>query len=99
MHDAKEVLMGSATPSMESYWNAKNGKYGLVELHERYKDMAMPEILVADLKKERQRNKDFQFFSTFLVDEIKSTLKSGKQVILFQNRRGYNPRWSCEICS
>ncbi len=98
MHKAK-VLMGSATPSMESYWNAKNGKYGLVQLTERYKDMAMPEILVADLKKERQRNKDFQFFSTFLVDEIKETLKAGKQVILFQNRRGYNPRWSCEVCS
>lgn len=98
MHNAK-VLMGSATPSMESYWNAQNGKYGLVELSERFQNMQMPEIQNADLKKERQRNVNFQFFSTFLIDEIRDTLKAGKQVILFQNRRGYNPRWQCEVCS
>jgi primosomal protein N' (replication factor Y) len=98
MHGAK-VLMGSATPSMESYWNALNGKYALVELHERYQGMELPEILVADLKKERKRDPNFQFFSAFLIDEIRQTLKNGEQVILFQNRRGYNPRWECEVCS
>lgn len=98
LHNSK-VVLGSATPSMESYWNAQNGKYGLVELKERYKNMALPEILVADLKKERQRNKNFKFFSEFLLTEIKEALDRKEQVILFQNRRGYNPRWSCEVCS
>lgn len=98
IHDAK-VLLGSATPSLETYYNCQNDKYGLVELKERYQGMQMPEILVADLKKERRQNKDFQFFSNFLIQSIKEALDNNEQVILFQNRRGYNPRWQCEVCS
>ncbi|MFA7274551.1 MAG: primosomal protein N' [Crocinitomicaceae bacterium] len=93
------VLLGSATPSMESYYNSQIGKYGLVQLEERYAGIQMPEILLADLKKERQQNKDFQFFSNFLIDSMREALNNKEQIILFQNRRGYNPRWQCEICS
>jgi len=98
IHKAK-VLLGSATPSMESYYNCKTDKYGLVKLEERYSGIQMPEILLADLRKERKQNKDFQFFSTFLIDSMREALNRKEQVILFQNRRGYNPRWQCEICS
>ncbi|MGJ8661434.1 MAG: replication restart helicase PriA, partial [Bacteroidota bacterium] len=98
IHKAK-VLLGSATPSMESFYNCKTDKYGLVKLEERYSGILMPEILLADLKKERRNNKDFQFFSTFLIDSMREALNNKEQVILFQNRRGYNPRWQCEICS
>jgi primosomal protein N' (replication factor Y) len=97
-HKAK-VLLGSATPSMETYYNCEQDKYGLVNLSTRYKGMEMPEILMADLRKERKRNPDFQFFTTFLIDEMREALNKGEQIILFQNRRGYNPRWQCEVCS
>ncbi len=98
IHDTK-VLLGSATPSLESYANCKNGKYGLVQLKERYQGMLMPEILVSDLKKERRQNKNFQFFSHFLLETMKEALDNKEQIILFQNRRGYNPRWQCEVCN
>lgn len=97
LHNAK-VLLGSATPAMETYYNALNEKYGLVELNSRYSGVQLPEILTVDMKKAR-RNKSMQSdFSVFLVDEIRETLNKGKQVILFQNRRGYTPLWMCEIC-
>ncbi|MBU2018021.1 MAG: primosomal protein N' [Bacteroidetes bacterium] len=98
LHQAK-TLLGSATPCLETYSNAKSGKYGLVTLSKRFKNMEMPEILVADIKKERKKDPDFQFFTPFLVDEIRKRLNAEEQVILFQNRRGYNPRWQCEICN
>jgi primosomal protein N' (replication factor Y) (superfamily II helicase) len=98
IHEAK-VLLGSATPSLESYSNCQNGKYGLVQLKERYQGMLMPEILVSDLKKERKQNKNFQFFSHFMLESMKEALDNKEQIILFQNRRGYNPRWQCEICN
>lgn len=98
LHGCK-TLLGSATPCMETYYNALQGKYGLVTLDKRFRDMQLPEILVADTKKEKRQNKDFQFFTTFLSDSIRERLNNGEQVILFQNRRGYNPRWQCEICS
>ncbi|MDC1186536.1 primosomal protein N' [Crocinitomicaceae bacterium] len=98
IHDAK-VLLGSATPSMETYANCQNGKFGLVALKERFQGMQMPEILIADLKKEKKQNKNFQFFSNFLIESIKEALDNKEQIILFQNRRGYNPRWQCEVCS
>jgi primosomal protein N' (replication factor Y) len=98
IHDAK-VLLGSATPSMETYANCQNDKYGLVELKERFQGMQMPEILIADLKKEKRQNKNFQFFSNFLIETMKEALDNNEQIILFQNRRGYNPRWQCEVCS
>lgn len=98
LHGAK-VVLGSATPSMETYSNCLNGKYGLVQLKERFEGMQMPEILIADLKKERRLNKNFQFFSNFLIESMKEALDNNEQIILFQNRRGYNPRWQCEVCN
>lgn len=96
-HQAK-VLLGTATPAMETYYNATNGKFALVELSERYKGLRLPEILCADLKKERHQNDNQSHFSVFLIDEMRQVLNNGEQIILFQNRRGYTPLWSCEIC-
>jgi primosomal protein N' (replication factor Y) len=98
MHDC-QVLLGSATPSLETNFNCQNEKYGIVKLSERFRGMEMPEIMISDLKKERTQNPDFQYFTTFMIDSIREALKLGEQVILFQNRRGYNPRWQCEICN
>lgn len=97
LHNAK-VLLGSATPAMETYYNAVNGKYGLVELTTRFGGVQLPEILCADMRKARIQKSIQSDFSTFLVDEMKETLKRGKQIILFQNRRGYTPLWMCEVC-
>ncbi len=98
MHKAK-VLLGSATPAMETYFNAKNGKYGLVELSDRFGGIQMPEIFCADLKKERKNKSMQSHFSVFLVDHIRLALNNKEQIILFQNRRGYTPLWMCEICN
>ncbi len=98
LHKGK-TLLGSATPSMETFYNAKQGKYALVRLSERYKGLQLPEVLVADLKKERQMKQMQSHFSALLMDEIVLALSRKEQVILFQNRRGYTPLWSCEICS
>ena len=98
MHEAK-VLLGTATPSLETYTNAKQGKYGLVSLKERYKGLLMPEVLYADLKRARKLKNMNSHFSNFLLEEMDQVLKRGEQVILFQNRRGYTPVWSCEICN
>ncbi len=98
MHKAK-VLLGSATPSMESYFNAKNGKYGMVELNSRYGDITLPEVFVADIKKERRQKTMESHYSSFLLDHMKNALNNNEQIILFQNRRGYTPLWSCEICN
>ena len=98
MHKAK-VLLGSATPAMETYYNAKNAKYGLVELSDRFGGIQMPEIFCADLKKERKNKSMQSHFSAFLVDHIRLALNNKEQIILFQNRRGYTPLWMCEICN
>lgn len=98
MHKAK-VLLGSATPSMETYYNAKNGKYGLIELSNRFGGIQMPEIFCADLKKERKNKSMQSHFSTFLIENIREALNKKEQIILFQNRRGYTPLWMCEICN
>lgn len=98
LHDAK-VILGSATPSMESYFNAKTGKYGLVELNERFGGLALPEILCADVKKERKHKSMQSHFTSFLLDEMREALNKQEQIILFQNRRGYTPLWSCEVCN
>lgn len=97
LHQAK-VLLGSATPAMETYYNALNGKYGLVELTTRFSGVQLPEIQTADMRKARNQKSMQADFSTFLLDEMRQTLKNGKQIILFQNRRGYTPLWMCEIC-
>jgi primosomal protein N' (replication factor Y) len=94
-----KVLLGSATPSFESFHNAKTGKYGLVELNKRFGNLLLPEIFCADLKKERKQKTLNSHFSSFLLEHISDALKAKEQVILFQNRRGYAPLWSCEICS
>ena len=98
MYKAK-VLLGSATPSIESYYNAKNGKYGLINLTERFGGLQMPEIFCADLKKERRQKSMQSHFSSYLMDTMREVLNKGEQVILFQNRRGYTPMWQCEICN
>lgn len=97
IHKTK-TLLGSATPSMESYYNAQLDKYGLVELNERFGGIQLPEILVADLSEERKNKAAHAVFSQFLIDEMQLALNQQEQIILFQNRRGYTPYWMCEIC-
>jgi primosomal protein N' (replication factor Y) (superfamily II helicase) len=96
-HKAK-VLMGSATPSIETYFNALTKKYGLVELTERFGDIPMPEIVLVDLKDKYFRKRMNCHFSDTLIEEITTALSLGEQVILFQNRRGYAPLLECMTC-
>lgn len=93
------IVLGSATPSIESYYNAKTGKYRLVNLTGRFGANMLPEIQCADVKKERRQKSMQSHFTTFLMDHIREHLNEGEQVILFQNRRGYTPMWMCEICN
>lgn len=97
IHQSK-ILLGSATPSFESYFNAKSGKYGLVELNKRFGSVLMPEIMTANIQKEKRNKSMHAEFSSFLLTHIQETLQREEQIILFQNRRGYNPMWSCEVC-
>lgn len=96
-HGAK-VLLGSATPAIESYFNAQEGRYGLVTLNERFGGVQMPEILVADLEKETRQKSMKSHFSSFLMTEMEEAIERKEQIILFQNRRGYTPIWTCEQC-
>jgi primosomal protein N' (replication factor Y) len=98
IHHAK-VLLGSATPSVESYYQAKSGKYGMVTLQERFGEAQLPEIVFADLSKEKKRKTNKGEFSSLLLSEIKEALQKKEQVILFQNRRGYSPMVQCEDCN
>jgi primosomal protein N' (replication factor Y) len=93
-----QVLLGSATPSIESYWNATEGKFGLVEVTERFGEVKLPEIVLSDLKEATRKKKMKSHFSQFLIDEMQQYLTNKEQIILFQNRRGYNPSWLCESC-
>lgn len=92
------VILGSATPSIESYYNALNKKYHLVELLQRFSGVQMPEIMCSDMRKARQQKTLTNDFSFMLIEHIQEALKNKEQVILFQNRRGYTPLWMCEIC-
>ncbi|GAB4326249.1 MAG: primosomal protein N' [Bacteroidales bacterium] len=92
------VILGTATPSIESYFNTTTGKYDLVEMHERYGEVMMPEILIADLKQETRRRTMKSLFSSLLLDHMRQALEQNEQVILFQNRRGYAPRLVCMSC-
>lgn len=92
------VLLGSATPSIESYYNAINGKYGLSELLQRYGDVHMPVIEIVDTKKNPQKEKGKVMLSASLIETINAVLQRQKQVILFQNRRGYTPYQVCNTC-
>ena len=98
MHGAK-TLLGSATPSIDSYFNATKGKYGLVELATRYGNCLMPEIITTNIKELRRKKimKD-TLFSPLLVEKMREALNGGEQVILFQNRRGFAPMMECRSC-
>jgi len=93
-----KVLLGSATPSVESYYNTQTGKYGLVKLTERYGNVQMPLIEIIDLKTIVSQNKEKVILSPQLTEAIQQTLQQKKQVILFQNRRGYSPYQICGTC-
>jgi primosomal protein N' (replication factor Y) len=92
------VLLGSATPSLESYYNAKTGKYGLAELGQRYGDVHLPVIEIIDTKKIIQKDRSKIMLSPPLIDAMKEVVDRNKQVILFQNRRGYSPYQICTVC-
>ncbi|SHG17942.1 replication restart DNA helicase PriA [Flavobacterium fluvii] len=96
-HKAK-VVLGSATPSIETYYNAQSGKYGFVEITERYGNVRMPEIELVDLKDKYFRKKMSGHFSDTLIENITTALSLGEQVILFQNRRGFSPIIECLTC-
>ena len=98
MYEGAKVLLGTATPSMESYYNASTGKYGYVQLTTRYRDVAMPEIKVVDIKDLYRRKMMQGMFSPDLLVAIRGALKAKKQVILFQNRRGFAPMVECKMC-
>jgi primosomal protein N' (replication factor Y) len=97
LHHAK-ILLGSATPSYESYFNAQNGRYRLVELTERYGGVEMPEIILSDMRVERKRKTLKADFGSVLLDAVKDTLEADHQAILFQNRRGFSLRIECDDC-
>lgn len=98
MYEGAKVLLGTATPSMESYYNASTGKYGYVQLTTRYREVAMPEIKVVDIKDLYRRKMMQGMFSPDLLVAIRGALKAKKQVILFQNRRGFAPMVECKMC-
>ena len=98
LHNAK-TLLGSATPSLESYFNAQSGKYKLVELNTRYGDIALPEVIIVDIKEELRKKKMKSYFSEKLLNTMQHALNNDEQVILFQNRRGFSPRLECETCN
>ncbi|MBN1952097.1 MAG: primosomal protein N' [Bacteroidales bacterium] len=97
MQGAK-VLLGTATPSFESYLNALNGRYGLVELLERYREIELPAVRIIDIHEARRKKKMHTHFSQPLVDTIQETLNNKEQIILFQNRRGFSPYIECTDC-
>ena len=92
------TLLGTATPSLESYYNAKSGKYGLVELFTRYGNVTLPEIRIVDIKEMKRRKMMHGPFSPMLLDEMRNRLERREQVILFQNRRGFAPMVECQVC-
>lgn len=93
-----KVLLGSATPSVESFFHARSGKYGFVELATRHGGVMMPQVLVADIRKEAASKQMKSHFSGLLLRLIDETLKNKEQVILFQNRRGFSLRLVCDLC-
>ena len=94
-----KTLLGSATPAIESYYNALTGKYGLVELTERYENMAMPEITLVDTKDLRRRKMMTSLLSPLLMQQMEEALLAKQQIILFRNRRGFAPVIECVNCA
>lgn len=97
LHGAK-TLLGSATPSVESFFNAKHNLYGFAELHERFGGAVLPEITITDVKEATKRKLMKSHFSPLLVEKVNAVLAKGEQVILFQNRRGFAPSIECQDC-
>ena len=97
MYGAK-TLLGTATPSVETWQNAITGKYGLVQLKERYKEIQLPEIIPVDIKELHRKKRMTGQFSPLLVEKMKEALDNKEQVILFQNRRGFAPMVECRTC-
>ena len=93
-----QVLMGTATPSIEIMLNSDNEVFRYVELNTRFNNVMLPEILCSDLKMATNKKEMQGIFSLMLLNEIKEVIERGEQVILFQNRRGYAPKWMCEVC-
>ncbi|MFN3916326.1 MAG: primosomal protein N' [Flavobacteriales bacterium] len=96
-HNAN-VLLGSATPSLEVFYNAKNGKYGYVELKKRFGNQVLPEIWCADEAEHKRKKLMKSHFTDLVIQQISQALSNQEQVIIFQNRRGYSPLWMCESC-
>lgn len=96
-HQAK-VLLGSATPSVESYYNAKAGKYGLIELTERFGEAKLPTIEIVDIAEAGRKEEMYSYFSLKLLKAIEETIQKKEQIILFQNRRGHTPFLQCGTC-
>lgn len=97
LHNAK-VLLGSATPAVESYYNARAGKYGLVTLMQRFGNAKLPEIVTVSISEASRKGTMFTYFSAELLEEMKKALAEKQQIILFQNRRGHTPVLQCKIC-
>jgi len=97
LHQAK-TLLGTATPSIETYYNALNGKYGLVQLFKRHQNIELPEIILSDIKEAKRKKQMKSIFSPDLMQLMQSSLKNKEQIILFQNRRGYAPYLECKNC-
>lgn len=94
-----KVLLGSATPSFESYYHARNGKYGFVKLDKRFGEAQLPDIVLVDTRSEKKQKRTRNNFSAVLLEELKKGLECKEQSILFQNRRGYSPYIACEECN
>ncbi len=97
LHQAP-VLLGTATPSIESFYNARSGKYGLVKMPERFGGIQLPDILIVDMKEAQKQRQLQSHFTSFLLEQLQQTLNRGEQAILFQNRRGYAPTYQCSTC-
>ena len=97
MHQGK-ILLGSATPSLETYFNAKENKYGFVELNRRFGNVQLPQIHLVDIKEKQRKREMTGHFSDTLLKEIQEALDLKEQVILFQNRRGFSPIVECKTC-
>ena len=97
IHKSK-ILLGSATPSLESFFNAKQNKYGFVEIKQRYNNVLMPDIELVDIKEKHKKKLMRGHFSDRLIEEMNETLAEGQQIILFQNRRGFSPIIECNTC-
>jgi len=97
MYGAK-TLLGSATPSIESYYNAQNGKYGYVRLDKRFEEKELPTIIPVDVKELRRKKKMRSIFSPLLIEKMQESIENGEQALLFQNRRGFSPALSCRTC-